>query len=299
MERKGFTLVELLVVIAIIALLMGILMPALAKVRQLAYRLHCGTQLSGIGKAMLVYSNDYNDELPRAGGPSSTLGPTDDWRAATQRAAFGLNADGSGGQASIAACFYLLVKYVDVTPKSFLCKGDSGVTQFKPSDYGAGGIDLIDLWDFGPKPQKHCSYSYHIPYGHSSSRGGGGGASYALTASSEPGMAVVADRNPWQDSPGASARPGSDWSAFNPDGPRESIRKGNALTHQEDGQNVLFTDGHVKFEKSPSCGINGDNIYTTWTNAEPASAERKKGLQFQFGRSPMHRLDSLLVTDGN
>ena len=57
MERKGFTLVELLVVIAIIALLMGILMPALARVRQIAFRLVCGTNLSGIGKAMLIYAN--------------------------------------------------------------------------------------------------------------------------------------------------------------------------------------------------------------------------------------------------
>ena len=71
MERKGFTLVELLVVIAIIALLMGILMPALARVRQLAFRMVCGTNLSGIGKAMLIYANDYDDELPRAGGRNS------------------------------------------------------------------------------------------------------------------------------------------------------------------------------------------------------------------------------------
>ena len=62
MERKGFTLVELLVVIAIIALLMGILMPALTRVRQIAFRLICGTNLSGIGKAMMVYANDYDDE---------------------------------------------------------------------------------------------------------------------------------------------------------------------------------------------------------------------------------------------
>jgi len=74
MRRKGFTLVELLVVIAIIALLMGILMPALARVRQLAFRMTCGTNLSGIGKAMLIYANDYEDELPRAGGRNSEWG---------------------------------------------------------------------------------------------------------------------------------------------------------------------------------------------------------------------------------
>ena len=58
MKKKGFTLVELLVVIAIIALLMGILMPALARVRMIAYRMVCGANLSGIGKALLLYAGD-------------------------------------------------------------------------------------------------------------------------------------------------------------------------------------------------------------------------------------------------
>jgi len=75
MRRKGFTLVELLVVIAIIALLMGILMPALSRVRQIAFRVICGTNLSGLGKAMLIYSNDYDDELPRSGGRNSSWAP--------------------------------------------------------------------------------------------------------------------------------------------------------------------------------------------------------------------------------
>ena len=63
-NRKGFTLVELLVVIAIIALLMGILMPALARVRQIAYRMMCGTNLAGIGRGMLVYAQDHDEEYP-------------------------------------------------------------------------------------------------------------------------------------------------------------------------------------------------------------------------------------------
>ena len=90
MRRKGFTLVELLVVIAIIALLMGILMPALARVRQLAFRMTCGTNLSGIGKAMLIYSNDYDDELPKAGGRQNTWSnQIPAWDGITRRQAFG------------------------------------------------------------------------------------------------------------------------------------------------------------------------------------------------------------------
>ena len=132
--KRGFTLVELLVVIAIIALLMGILMPALARVRQLAFRMVCGTNLSGIGKAMLIYANDYEDELPRAGGRNSTWGatPTVEW--ADRDQAFTIRPMATGGIASISSCFYLLVKYSEVTPKSFICKGDAGTSEFKLSE---------------------------------------------------------------------------------------------------------------------------------------------------------------------
>ena len=129
-KKKGFTLVELLVVIAIIALLMGILMPALARVRQLAQRMVCGSNLSGIGKAMLIYANDYEDELPKAGGRSTTWGVTPMWNALDRFQAFSLAQDSTGGTASISANFYLLVKYAEVTPKSFICKGDAGAQPF-------------------------------------------------------------------------------------------------------------------------------------------------------------------------
>jgi prepilin-type N-terminal cleavage/methylation domain-containing protein/prepilin-type processing-associated H-X9-DG protein len=294
MKKKGFTLVELLVVIAIIALLMGILMPALARVRQIAYRLYCGTNLSGIGKAMLIYSNDYDDEMPRAGGRSSLYNPTiANWRNVTRQVAFGLLADGSGGRANMTSNFYLLIKYSEVTPKSFLCKGDSGVTEFKPSDEvpPLTGVELIDLWDFGSAPQSHCSYAYHFPYG-----------VFALTSSSEPGMAVASDPNPWQGTPGQAARPATHWSGALPcfltGTDRESIKKGNAQTHQEDGQNVLFMDGHSSFEKSPSCGVDDDNIYTRWVGTGTAVGAKTKGVYPVVLGDPAGRTDSFLVTDG-
>ena len=284
MERKGFTLVELLVVIAIIALLMGILMPALARVRQVAHRLICGTNLSGIGKAMLIYANDYDDELPRAGGRNSTwTGTIPQWLADNRFTAYGLSPDGSGGAATITSSFYLLVKYAEVTPKSFVCKSDSGTTEFKPAEYGAGDRELLDLWDFGPEAASHCSYSYHMPYG-----------LYALTTSSEPGMAIAADRNPWITSPAAEGKDAGLLSSYNPTGGKEAINIGNAIAHQEDGQNVLFMDSHVSFEKRPFCAINDDNIYTWWDGGDI----RRGGYPIPGVSEPQDRLDSLLVHDG-
>ena len=54
MKKKGFTLIELLVVIAIIAMLLAILMPALSKVKKIAQRVVCGTNLKGLGNDQTV-----------------------------------------------------------------------------------------------------------------------------------------------------------------------------------------------------------------------------------------------------
>jgi len=283
-KKRGFTLVELLVVIAIIALLMGILMPALARVRQIAFRMVCGSNLSGIGKAMLIYAGDYEDELPRAGGRNTVWAGNQSvvWNALTRQLAFGLDATGSGGRASISSCFYLLVKYSEVTPKSFVCKSDSGTSEFKLSnEVGAGNMEFIDCWDFGSDPRKCCSYTYHLPFG-----------LYALTTSSEPGMAIAGDRSPWLDSPAATAKL---IAGFNPTGTNIDQQKyGNSISHQEDGQNVLFMDTHVLFEKRSYCAINDDNIYTYWDGGDI----RKGGAPVVGSTEPMDRKDSFLVHDG-
>jgi prepilin-type N-terminal cleavage/methylation domain-containing protein/prepilin-type processing-associated H-X9-DG protein len=65
-KHKAFTLIELLVVIAIIALLMGILMPALQRVREQAKEIVCRSNLKQYGVGITMYTGDNDDRFPPA-----------------------------------------------------------------------------------------------------------------------------------------------------------------------------------------------------------------------------------------
>lgn len=139
-RRRGFTLIELLVVIAIIALLIGILLPALARARSNAKFLTCSTRVNQIHKGMILFANDQGGTYPKPAKISPTTA----------------NLGGQGGTAQTgnsSANFYsYMIFNTYYSPEVVTCPGDASANLAVKSDYRYGTLDDPNwdtnwLWD--------------------------------------------------------------------------------------------------------------------------------------------------------
>jgi prepilin-type N-terminal cleavage/methylation domain-containing protein/prepilin-type processing-associated H-X9-DG protein len=147
--KQAFTLIELLVVISIIALLVGILLPALGAARRTAQRISCASNQRQLGLAFAIYAQANNDHYPYAYHKDPGTGDVTYWWDRMMMAGMAVGSAADGGNSN-------LVCPSDSNPyDSDTSDDDNPLSSYGINSYLAmtdgisGGLDNIDDWNGG------------------------------------------------------------------------------------------------------------------------------------------------------
>jgi prepilin-type N-terminal cleavage/methylation domain-containing protein len=262
-HTKAFTLIELLIVIGIIALLLGILLPAAEHVRHQAYIDKCASNLHQIGIAITMYEQDNHGNFPRTVyDPTAPL--------TTGTGVYANDPFTTGGPAAndLTAGLFLLMKTAKLPPIMFICPYNDD------TEYVADSADLTGRSNF-THAKLNLAYSFANPYPNDAAVAAG----YTLSSKMGAEFALAADMNP-----GVDYR--SNVFSATPTASKAVLETANSDNHEKDGQNVLYGDDHVDWTKTPLCGMQHDNIYTSQSATTPT-----------VNASPAGPTDSVLLPD--
>jgi prepilin-type N-terminal cleavage/methylation domain-containing protein len=231
---SAFTLIELLVVIAIIAILAGLLLPALARAREEARKANCKENLSQLGKAIVAYNQNFGEFSPFIWGPATSAGSPCVSQTNGQYVA-ATNPSGTTTVCDAATSIGCLYPQYMLTAKSFKCPSTEDNPSFmavaplvngvaaQPNNGYIFSQRTWTLLSINPSTQWGSSYGYDC----------------RLAPSSASNHAIAADMDgSWQ------------------------VNHDSSTQNHEGGQNVLYVDG-ASLWKTANYVSNDpiDNIY--------------------------------------
>jgi len=251
---SAFTLIELLVVIAIIAILAGMLLPALARAREEARKANCKENCSQIGKAMVAYTQNYGEFFPFAWGQASgPSGPEQIINPSTSSAWTYLQSGAGNGTSTLLGtmcdpgtslgCLY--PQYIN-TPKVFRCPSSEDQPSFVVNT--PQGVTVTTASSLLSVYQPAYLWSNRnwtlisnqtVSAAMSITRASSYGYDPRIYPSAVSNMVILADWDgSWQNNHDTSSQ------------------------NHEGGQNVLYVDGGVKWQGMNYCSNDPmDNIY--------------------------------------
>jgi prepilin-type N-terminal cleavage/methylation domain-containing protein/prepilin-type processing-associated H-X9-DG protein len=246
--RRAFTLIELLVVIAIIAILAAILFPVFAKAREAARATSCKSNLRQIGTAHQMYAQDYDETFSGAYSPMP----------------------GSCGCSACRVSWAQLIQPYVKNGGIFSCPSASGNSQ------GSCGTQMGDtaagaLWN---PDVKKLNYGYNGMSSPAVATNGNDGQGIAMATLSAPADTIFVtdlrdgqEYNLWRDQNTdipTGTYYGKSWT-FDVN---QMTIAANKWSRHNDGINVLWFDGHVKYVKNTIAG-GGNQASWYWYTQKP------------------------------
>lgn len=269
-KNRALTLIELAAVVGAIVTLFSVSFTALERARELSRRTVCSANLKGIGAAAKIYANMNSEKwmipafkrsLMDNGGidylcHDGTTGPpnTDPGEVGFEREAQSTSEtadypnDGSP-TVSVTRAFWILVRSDHVVVEQFNCPSSS--------DTVSDGENPILYYDFAGYPR--ISYGYLVPFGPRATQPREG---------MDDGQVLAADKGPYYVNTGPPPfdTGGQDGEPITINDHPRNWRPFNSPNHGGpgvgEGQNCLYGDGAVRFQRTPVVGIDNDNIYT-------------------------------------
>lgn len=285
--RRGVTLTDVLVVLVVMMFFAALVMQHRVFAGERSNRIKCMSNLSQIGKGLLLYSTDNQNKgaYPRGNAdPSSSnlMLP-----GSTDGAAFpnGSLPEGKSFAPSavndVGVAIFMLLKQGEFNAQAFVCP----TSNQEPDTLNSQPLSSRTSFT----SNKNLSYSFTNPYPAIKAIQRG----YKWSGNVQNAeFALAADRNDG----------GGDPTQVNPGSPGKLQVTLNSSNHNRAGQNVLYADGHVEWQITSFCGASKDCIYAPAAVNEPNSelgtgyTQKSPAAAVAYGdMQPQMDLDSVMV----